>query len=597
MARKSYNAKQRETVFHVWRLSGQSATDTLKTLKEEYRWPLGRQTLYNWIERYGWEKRAAELDVEEAKVAASQAQGMDGLLADLIRQKTRYERYFAELEGVDPDATTAYANLCKNIDQMQQRGERQRDEEETDGDDADAPPPPPIEDFEAEFEAWCKERTPRWNWDWAHLRKIRSALGRFYRREAPNLIITVPPRHGKSEQTTKRAPAFLLERHPDRRVIVGCYNQQLANKFSRAARKLTQVRLSKDLNTAQEWETEADGGFRAVGVGAGVTGHGADWIYIDDPVKSREEANSATYREKVWEWFKDDLYTRLEPGGGFVLIMTRWHHDDLAGRILADEELSQDTEVLHLPAIADEPNDPLGREIGEALCPERYDVPKLKKLEALLGDSFLALYQGRPTKSSGDVIHSDWWRRYPAVQSSYRRVIQSWDTAQKDKERNDYNVCTTWGETHGGELHLLHVYRERLQYPALKRIAIAMAMRWRPDVVLIEDKGHGTALLQEFKGDTETRKKVRHLKISFIAVMPESDKVGRMEVEADQIKAGRVFLPEAAPWLPEFEQECSHFPAVAHDDQVDSMSQALFYLGSHWRQKRADYTAFTIKGL
>src|SRR6185369_2890471 len=203
-------------------------------------------------------------------------------------------------------------------------------------------------------------------------------------------------------------PVYRLRLDPALRVVVGAYNATLASKFSRKARRIALaagVALSDERTAVEDLETTAGGGMRAVGVGGGITGQGGDLIVIDDPVKSREEAESEVYREKVWSWYTDDLYTRLEPGGAMILIMTRWHMDDLAGRILASEGAAKWT-VVNLPALAVE-NDALGRAMGEALCPERYDEAALEAIKSeggMSAYSFAALYQQDPRPRDGNMF-------------------------------------------------------------------------------------------------------------------------------------------------------------------------------------------------
>lgn len=437
--------------------------------------------------------------------------------------------------------------------------------------------PPPV----LGFYDWCREASPNMRWDWPHLAFIRAKLeSRIAALHASlncevsdhkprHLILSVPPRHGKSEQVTIRLPPYLLERWPRLRVILAAYNAELANKFSRKCRRIAGARipLAGDRNAVNDWETTEEGGVRAVGVGGGVTGHGGHLIIIDDPVKSREEAESATYREKVWDWFTDDLYTRLEPGGVIILIMTRWHDDDLAGRIQR-EDFADDFEVINLPAEA-EYGDVMGRPIGAALCPDRFNEAALARLRLVLGRSYNSLYQGRPTAAEGDIIQLAWFKRYKYRPLQFRRIVQSWDTAQKVGLKNDYSVCGTWGETDSGDSYLLDLYRERVEYPALKRAAKEQKRRWNPNLILLEDRGHGTALGQELRSEPG---------YTVVMVEPEGDKITRMSVESSYLEAGRAYLPESASWLPDFEQECQHFPKVAHDDQVDHMSQYLRWL-------------------
>ena len=450
------------------------------------------------------------------------------------------------------------------------------------------------------FGEWCRQASPEFRWDWPHLAYIRGRLepitemleqslqGVVSDHKPRHLILSVPPRHGKSEQVTVRYPAYLMERWPKLRTIVGAYNAALSLKFSRKTRRIAAPRmaLAKDANTTSEWETSAGGGLRAVGAGGGVTGHGANLIIIDDPVKSREEANSETYREKIWDWFTDDIFTRLEPGGVMIIIMTRWHEDDLVGRILKSD-FADDFEVINLAAEA-EYGDPLGRPVGAALCPARFNETALAKLRTILGRSYYSLYQGRPAAVEGDIINITWFKRY-RYKPRFTRIVQSWDTAQKAALKNDYNVCTTWGETEEGDDYLLDVYREKLEYPKLKRAAIEQKKRWNPSAILIEDKGHGTALGQELKELPG---------YSVIMIEPEGDKVTRMSVESSAVESGRVWLPEdhTVSWSAEFENECTNFPAVKHDDQVDSMSQYLFWKRNP-NKKKADYRSWSLPWL
>ncbi len=279
-----------------------------------------------------------------------------------------------------------------------------------------------------DFGEWLVQVTPSWSWYWRHLIFIRQQLDRVTRGDINRLMLFLPPRHGKSEMTTIRYAVWQLERNPAQRIIVGAYNQTLANKFSRKARKIAMERI--DLNerrtAVEDWETTEGGGFRAVGVGAGITGQGGNLIIIDDPVKNREEANSETYRDRVYSWFTDDLFTRLEPGGAIILIMTRWHEDDLAGRILSGEDADA-WEVVSLPAEALE-GDPLGRELGAALCPERFNLDDLGRIKRVLGNSYYALYQQAPTDPEGGMFRREWFEIVPHVPIHAKRV-RYWDKA------------------------------------------------------------------------------------------------------------------------------------------------------------------------
>ena len=433
------------------------------------------------------------------------------------------------------------------------------------------------------YEQWLVEASPTFTWNWRFQLLVQGHIRRVLAGDMDRLMFSVPPRHGKSEMVTVRLPAYTLEKDTAFRWIVGAYSQTLANKFSRKARNICRMRgveLSSERRAVDDWETagarQVPGGLRAAGVGAGVTGMGANGIVIDDPVKNRAEANSETYRNATYDWYTDDLLTRLEPGGFIILIMTRWHTDDLAGRLIREQGLKEEGgewTVINLPALAED-DDILGRAPGEALCPDRYDEVALARIKRVVGSSFEALFQGRPVAAEGNLVKRQWFRYYAAQPAPNIRlsIIQSWDTASKDTELAAYSVCTTWAITRLG-VYLLDVYREHLDYPALKRAAMSQADKWHPDGVLIEDKSSGQSLIQDLKADSM---------VPVIAIEPEGDKVTRMAVESVAYESGQVYHPERAPWLTDYESELTSFPLAPAADQVDSTSQFL-----RWARKRA----------
>jgi predicted phage terminase large subunit-like protein len=284
-----------------------------------------------------------------------------------------------------------------------------------------------------DFENWLYEVSPGWPWHYPHLKAVQQNLDKLTRGEIKRLMIFMPPRHYKTETVTVRYATWRIERDPSLRVIVGAYSQDLASTFSRKARKIATGRIALDdtRQAAHDWQTAAGGGYRSVGVGAGVTGHGARLILADDPIKNREEANSPTYRRRVWEWWRDDLMTRQEAGCQIILITTRWHIDDLAGRLL-EQERNLWT-VLSLPAEA-EANDPLGRELYAPLCSEIYDAAKLAEFKgAPLGPfagipSWYALFQQRPVPQEGEMFKRAWFEIVDAVPADAQRV-RYWDKA------------------------------------------------------------------------------------------------------------------------------------------------------------------------
>lgn len=423
--------------------------------------------------------------------------------------------------------------------------------------------------YNTRFQDWLPIVTPRYTWDWKHLQAIYSKLDDIVTGKINRLMIFMPPRHGKTEAVTVRFPAWMVERDPAFRFILAAYNFSLSSKFSRKIQRIVKARgVPLEREAVEDWETSQEGGVRAVGVGSGVTGHGANGILIDDPVKSREEAYSATYREKVWDWYRNDLYTRLEPGGFIILIMTRWHHDDLAGRILADDSIAHEWTVLKLAAFA-EANDPLGRKEGAALCPDRYDEAQLQSIKNVMKSDFESLYQQNPTAAAGEVFKRDWWQYYK-VKPQFTRVIQSWDTAFKDKTQNDPSCCLTWGETSTG-YYLIDRWMDKVTFPDLKKAAIQQYDKHRPSVVIVEDKASGQSLIQELK---------RMTSIPVLPIKADKDKIARANAVTPLVESGRVYLPEGLPWVIDYVDQMSIFPAGAHDEDVDVTSQALTYMAT-----------------
>lgn len=427
------------------------------------------------------------------------------------------------------------------------------------------------------FADWLPLVTPSYTWTWPYLAYIQKLLDKVTSGEIKRLLIFLPPRHGKTELTTIRYAVWRLEQNPELRIIIGAYNQILANKFSRKARRIASQRIamSRDRVAVEDWETAAGGGIRAIGVGGGITGQGGNLIIIDDAVKSREEAESATYRERCWDWYTDDLYTRLEPGGSIIVINTRWHEDDLSGRILNSEDAPNWT-VVSLPAFAEE-NDPLGREVGQALCPERFDEVALLGIKTVLGSyAFNALYQQRPAPAEGGMIRRGWWKFYRENPSEFDEVIQSWDMAFKDSKSSDYVVGQVWARK-GADKYLLDQVRDRIDFPATLMSVKMITAKW-PDAhaKLVEDKANGPAVIST----------LQHEVAGLIGVEPDGSKEARVAAVSPDIEAGNVYLPDPsiAPWVLDFVEECAAFPNGAHDDQVDAMSQAIrrLSLSSGW---------------
>lgn len=420
------------------------------------------------------------------------------------------------------------------------------------------------------FQDWNERATPAWNWRWPHLDLLQRTLDQVTAGEVKRLIIQMPPRHGKSETATVRYPVYRLLDDPSCRVIIGAYNVTLAAKFGRKARTLAErdgVPLSDSRAAADDWETTDGGGVRSVGVGSGVTGHGGDLIIIDDPVKSREEAESVTYREKVWSWYTDDLYTRLEPGAALVVIMTRWHSDDLVGRILASEDASRWT-VLTLPALAEE-NDPLGRPVGAALCPDRYDEAALADIHRVESEyAFAALFQQRPRPRDGNMFPRDRVQIVDAVPTGGRRV-RYWDKGATDG-KGDPTAGVRMAYV-GGLVYVEDAVR--VQLAADRRNAL---MRQTADL----EAGVPQRVEQEpgSGGKESAETTVRLLAGHAVTVEKVTgDKVTRADPFAAQWQAGNVRLVRGE-WNRRYLDELETFPNGVHDDQVDASSGAFNYL-------------------
>lgn len=396
------------------------------------------------------------------------------------------------------------------------------------------------------------------------------------------LIINMPPRSLKSIAASVAFPAYCLGREPTRRIICVSYSGELAKKHSNDFRAVLEAswyqRLFPHVRIGQkDSETEivlTSRGYRlATSVGGTLTGRGGDLIIIDDPLKP-DDAISEIKRSAANQWFTNTLLSRLDDKrtGAIVIVMQRVHMDDLTGFVLRQ---SDDWGVLSLPAIAEvEETIPTWgglqhrRVPGDLLSPDREPFEVLDKLKDQLGsDAFSAQYQQMPTPPGGAMIKRDWVRRYRELPPSQQRitVLQSWDTASKGGPQNDYSVCTTWIVTRDRKWYLVDLWRGRVDYPGLKTKVEALAKQWRPHRILVEDSSAGTALVQEMRLGFS----------SIIAVKPDRDKVSRMAIASAKIESGQVLLPERAPWLSDLEAELFVFPGSRHDDQCDSISQAL----------------------
>lgn len=459
-----------------------------------------------------------------------------------------------------------------------------------------------------DFRKWINTTVLNWTWHWPHQLYLYDKLEMVTTGETKRLMILMPPRHSKSETVTVRYTAWRMVREPASNIILGCYNQRLANRFSRKIRRIVggEIALSKERKAADEWETLDGGSMCAVGVGAGVTGYGANLIVIDDPVKNRSEAESKAYRENTWDWFNDDIYTRLEPNAAIILIQTRWHEDDLAGRLLSESKNGGERwEVVSLPAIAERSEetpvltdakgskqlvadqvgfalrahedksvlapsgDPLGREPGEALCPDRYDIRALRRIEKKLGSySFAALYQQNPVPLDGGIFKRAWFARIVDKAPADLKWFRGYDLAVSTRTTADHTASVRCGMDAQGNIYVADGFRARIEYPEQRRYVIERMSEEKDTSHGVESALHGQALVQDI---------IREAKLSRVvlrSIKTDTDKVTRALLWAAKAEAGKVTLVRG-PWIEDFIEEICTFPNGAHDDQIDAMSLAF----------------------
>ncbi|MGD9538539.1 MAG: phage terminase large subunit [Alphaproteobacteria bacterium] len=417
------------------------------------------------------------------------------------------------------------------------------------------------------------------NW---HIALIGEHLKACAAGEITRLIVNVPPRSLKSITVSVAWPAWLLGRDPTRRIVAASYSLPLALKHSLDCRLVLgadwyrrafpALRLARDQNEKAKFVTTARGFRYATSVGGTLTGEGGDILIIDDPHDPRRAA-SEVERARALAWFDQTFSTRLNDKrkGAIVVVMQRLHEDDLTGHLLKKGGWHH----LCLPAIAEAREEhAFGavhkvREAGELLHPAREGEAEIARAKHELGSyGFAAQYQQRPAPLGGGLVKLGWFRRYRARPAAPRLVVQSWDTAHKAGADNDHSVCGTFAETEGG-FALVELFRARLEFPDLKRAALSLAVRDRPHAILIEDKASGQSLIQALRRETT---------LPVVPVRPVGDKLTRMAAASAAIEAGRILLPEAAPWLADYELELSLFPNAAHDDQADMTSQFIAWM-------------------
>ena len=417
---------------------------------------------------------------------------------------------------------------------------------------------------------------------------IANAVQEFLEKDTGNaydiLLLETPPQHGKSMSVTEALPSWALGRHPHWRVILASYNDDSAERFARRNKEkirdygqnLFGISIGR-IDRAKEFELNAKSGeipgrLISRGIKAGVTGNPANLLIIDDPIKNREEADSPVYRNKVWGEWLNSFKARLAAGAKIVVIMTPWHEDDMAARLL---EAEKNITLVRLPVEA-EAADPLGRAPGDALCPELgKDNKWLAQFKgSYLGDplggarAWTALYQCSPRVEGGNLVKRYWWRYYESKDvPAFATSVISVDAAFKGGEENDFVAIEVWGKI-GNDYYLRYCLNRHMDFPqTLAAIRTVRSLYPEAMSVLVEDKANGSAIIQTLQKE-----------MFCIPVTPMGGKESRVNAVSPAIESGHVYLPQGEEWVDAFVDQFTAFPAGKNDDMVDSATQALQYL-------------------
>lgn len=396
------------------------------------------------------------------------------------------------------------------------------------------------------------------------------------------LIINMPPRHTKSEFASYLLPAWFLGKYPGKKIIQTSNTAELAVGFGRKVRNLVDgetyakvfpnVSLRHDSKAAGRWSTNANGEYFAIGVGGTVTGKGADLLIIDDPHSEQEAAlaaNDPAVYDKVYEWYSSGPRQRLQPGGSIVIVMTRWGKRDLTGQVIkaSAQRGGDEWQVIEFPAILPS---------GNPLWPEFWSLNELSSLkEELPHPKWQAQYQQDPTSEGSAIVKREWWKIWEEDSPPHvDMIIQAWDTAFEKNSRADYSACTTWGVFHHPDdtgkdqanLILLNAFRDRLEFPELKKRVLEQYKEWNPDGLIIEKKASGAPLIYELRA--------MGVPVQEFTPTKGNDKITRLNAVSDLFASSRIWVPNTN-WAEEVVEEVASFPNGEHDDYVDSVSLAL----------------------
>ena len=416
------------------------------------------------------------------------------------------------------------------------------------------------------------------------------------------IIINMPPRHGKTAFCAEWLPLWFLAKHPTKNIMLSTYNQKYATLLGRKAKDLINrygnvlgLQIRKDANAANNFVLHSGGGMLSIGANGTMTGRGADLLLIDDPIKNDAQANSKTFRDNIWEWFNATAFTRIEPNGSIILIMTRWHQDDLTGRILASNTYS-DWIHIKLPAIA-ELNDAIGRSIGEPLWNEKFNIKKINQIKTQIGEFwFAALYQQNPLNPTGNIFKRKSFRyffiqdgNYILKNSIYQdtktnetaslfkeyivnisdcSVFAACDLATSTKQTADYTVAIIFAITPNQQILILDIIRKKFDASQHLELLDNIYKRHNPVLIGIEAVQYQIALVQM----------ARKIGLPVKELKPDKDKVSRALPMTTLLENEKIYFLNDAAWLIEFENELLNFPNSKHDDQVDAFSYITYML-------------------
>lgn len=419
------------------------------------------------------------------------------------------------------------------------------------------------------YQEWLNEiPNCKFNWQYPHIKKVANAIDQIVYQDKPKkIMVFMPPQHGKSTVISKHFPVYFLSKDPSKRVIIGTYNYGFASEFCRDIRRLLTDKgyaYFGDKVTANAFETSTGGFVKAFGMQSGITGTAADLVIIDDPTKSFEEAYSSTIRDKIFNAFCFDIETREQKNTSYIIVMTRWHKDDLVGRLL-ERDGDNKWEIISFPAICETENDELGRKLGDPLCPELHTLERLlerKKANPML---FQSLYQQQPTLQSGNILKNSYFvilndEEEPSYED-YDYTVISIDAAAKTAESNDYSIALVFAFK-GDKYFLIDMFRGKVVYSDLRSKLIQLSAKYNPQIVLIEDTSNGIPLCQELSSK---------LPISPIK-LASTDKEQRAHIASVKLEAQPLYV-YSRDWTYDFINEVTNFPKAKNDDIVDALTQ------------------------